>query len=87
MTRSAPTKIYVEKDFWFWPFYEMLMNHIENIGWITSLVFTKLGIYYKIAKDFWKVIIKVIETDYQALKISTQSTDNIKKLKFRDLFT
>ena len=28
-----------------------------------------------------------METDYQALEISTQPTDNIKKIKFRGLYT
>ena len=57
------------------------------MGWIKSLVFTKSGTYYNIAKDFVKVIIETIETDYQALEISTQPTNNIKKLKFRGLYT
>ena len=40
MTRAAPTKLSVEKDFRFWPFHDMFMNHIENMGWIASVVFT-----------------------------------------------
>ena len=65
----------------------MFMNHIENMGWITSLIFTESGTYYNIVKVFGQVRIETIETDYQALKIATQSTDNIKKLKFRGLYT
>ena len=87
MTRAAPTKIYVEKDFQFWPFHEMFMNHIENMGWIISLIFTELGTDYNIAKYFGQVKIEKIETDYQALDIATQYTDNIEKLKFRGLYT
>ena len=87
MTRAAPTKLSVEKDFRFWPFHEMFMNHIENMGWITSLVFNKSGTYCNIAKDFGQFIIETIETDYQALEISTLPTDKIKKLKFRGLYT
>ena len=87
MTRAAPTKLSVEKDFRFWPFHEIFMNHIENMGWITSLGFTKSGTDYNIAKDFGQVKIETIETDYQALEIATQPTDNIKKLKFCGLYT
>ena len=67
MTRAAPTKLYAEKDFRFWPFHEMFMNHIENMGWITSLIFTESGKDHNIAKDFGQVKIETIETDYLAL--------------------
>ena len=43
------------------------MNQIKNIGWITSLVFTESGTDYNIAKDFGRVKIDTIETDYQDL--------------------
>ena len=39
------------------------------------------------AKDFGQVRIETIETDDQSLEISTQPTDNIKKIEFCDLFT
>ena len=87
MTRAASTKISFEKDFRFWPFHDMFMNHIKNMGWITSIVFTKSGTDYNIAKYFLQVRIETIETYYQALEISTLPTDNIKKLKFRCLYT
>ena len=87
MTRAAPTKLSVEKDFQFWPFHEMFMNHIENMGWITSLVFTKSATDYNIVKDFGQVKVETIETDYKALEVATQSTENIKKLKLRGLYT
>ena len=87
MTRAAPTKISVEKDLRFWPLHEMFMNHIKNMGWITSLVFAESLTDYNIVKDFGQVKIETIEKDYQALVISTQPTDNIKKLKFRGLHT
>ena len=45
----------------------MFMDHIKNMIWITSLVFTESGTDYNIAKDFRKVRIETIETDYQAL--------------------
>ena len=54
MSRAAPTKLYVEKDFRFWPFHEIFMNHIKNMGWITPLIFTESGIYYNIAEGFGK---------------------------------
>ena len=57
------------------------------MGWITSLVFIESGIDYKIAKELGQFITERIEKDQQALKISTQPTDNIKKLKFRGLCT
>ena len=60
LTREAPTKLSVEKDFRFWPFYEMFMNHIKNMGWITSIVFTESGTDYSIAKDYGKVRIEAI---------------------------
>ena len=44
----------------------MFINHIENMGWITSLVFTVSGTDYNIANDFRQVKIETIETDYQA---------------------
>ena len=87
MTRAAPTKLSVDNCFRFWPFNEMFMNHTENMGWITSLIFNESGTDYNIAKDFGQVKIETIETDYQALEIATQPTDNIKKLKFRGLYT
>ena len=52
MTRKDPTKLSVEKDFRFWTFHEMFMNHIKNMSWITYLVFTKSGIDYNIVKYF-----------------------------------
>ena len=55
--------------------------------WITSLVFTESGTDYNIAKDVGQVKIETIETDYQALEVATQPTDNIKKLNFRGLYT
>ena len=59
----------------------MFMNHIKNMGWITSLVFTESGTDYNIAKYFGQFRIEAIETDYQALEIATQPTDNTKKTK------
>ena len=56
----------------------MFMNHIENMGWITSLVFVESGTYYNIANNFRQFRIDSIEIDYQAPEISTQPTDNIK---------
>ena len=50
----------------------MVMNHIINMGWIISLVFTESGTDYNIAEDFGQVKIDTIETDYQALEIATQ---------------
>ena len=82
MTRAAPTKLSVDKSFRFWPFHEMFMNHIENMGWITSLVFTESGTDYNIAKDFGQVRIQTIDTDYQALEIANQPTDNIKNSNY-----
>ena len=43
------------------------MNHIENMGWITSFVFTESGTEYNIEKDFRKFRKETIEIDYQAL--------------------
>ena len=63
------------------------MNHINNMGWITCLIFIESGTYKNIAKDFGQVIIETIETYYQALEISIQPTDNINKLKFFSLYT
>ena len=60
--QSGPTKKSVGKDFRFWLFHEMFMNHIKNMGWITSLVFTGSGIDYNIEKDFGKFRIDTIET-------------------------
>ena len=56
----------------------MFMNHIKNMVWITFLVFTESVTNYSIAKDFQQVRIETIYTDYQALEIATQPTDNIK---------
>ena len=78
MTRAAPAKLSVEKDFRFCPFYDMFMNHIKNMGWITYLVFTKSGTDCDIAKDCRKVRIETTETDCQDLEVDTQPTDNIK---------
>ena len=87
MTRSFPTKLSAETYFQFLPFHEIFMSHIENMGWITSLFFIKPGTDYNIAEYFGLVIKETIEIDYQTLEISTQRTDNIKKLKFRSLYT
>ena len=65
----------------------MFMNHIKNMGWITSIIFTESGTDYNIAKYFGQVKIETIEIDYQALEIATQPTDIIKKLKYRGLYT
>ena len=60
----------------------MIMNHIQNMGWIIFLVFTESGTDYNIAKDFGQVIIETIEIDYQSLKIFTLPTDNIKNSNY-----
>ena len=67
MTRAAPTKLSEEKGFRFWPFHETLMDHIKNMGWLISLVFTESGTYYNIAKNFREVKLEMIETEYKAL--------------------
>ena len=72
MKRASPKKLSSENDFRIWTFHDMFMNHIKNMGWITSLVFTKLGRYYNIAKYFGQVRIETIDIDYQAMEISTQ---------------
>ena len=63
------------------------MNHIKNMGWIASIIFTESGTDYNIAKYFGQVKIETIEICYQALEIATQPTDIIKKLKYRGLYT
>ena len=50
VTKVDPTKLSVKKDFRLWTFYEMFMDHIEDMGRITSLVFNESGTYYNIAK-------------------------------------
>ena len=65
----------------------MFMNHIKNMGWLTSLVFTESGTNYNIAKDFGQFKLETIETEYQALEISVSPNDNITKLKYRGLCT
>ena len=86
-TRATPTEVSVEKYFRSWPFHEIFINHIEDMGWMTYLVFTKSSTDYNIAKDFGLVKIEKVETDYQALEIATQPTDNIKKLKLCGLYS
>ena len=44
------------------------------------------GTYYNIVKNFGHVRIDAIETYYQDLKIATQPTDNMKKIKFHSLY-
>ena len=80
MSRGASTELSVEKDFQFWPFQEMFMNHMKNMGWITSLVFTESGTDYNIAKYFGQVRLQTIEKDYQALKISISPLITLKNL-------
>lgn len=87
MTRAAPTKLSVEKDFRFWPFHEMFMNHIENMGWIDALVFNESGTDYNIATDFGQVTLETIETGYQTLEAGNLPQDIVKKLKFRGFYT
>ena len=57
MTRVAPMKLSIKKDFRFWLFHELFMNRIKNMGWITSLVFIESGTYYNIANYFGQVVI------------------------------
>ena len=52
MTKVAPTKLSVDKYFRFWPFHKMFMNNIENMGWLTSIVFTESGTDYNTANNF-----------------------------------
>ena len=87
MARVAPTELSFEQDFRLWPFHDMSMNHIKILGWITSIVFTKSSIDDNIARDFVQVRVETIEKYYQVLEISTQPTDNIKKLKLCVLYT
>ena len=78
MTRLASKKIFVEKYFRFWPFHEIFINHIKNIGWLTPLVFTESGTYYNTAKDFGQVKLETIDKEYQDLELFTLPTDKIK---------
>ena len=87
ITRAAPTKLSVKKDLRFYPFHEMFMNHIKNMGWLTSLVFTESGTDYNIAKGFGEFKIETIKMEYQALELSTSPNYNIKNLKYRALYT
>ena len=80
LKRSTPMKLSVEKYFRFWTFHEIFMNHIKNMGWLTSLIFTKSGTYYNITKDFGQVKLETIETEFQVLELSTSPNDSIKKL-------
>ena len=83
----VPPKLSVSKYFLIWTFHEIFTIDTKNMGWFTSLVFTKLGKGYNIAKDFGHIRLETIETEYQALELSTITTDNIKIIKFRGLFT
>ena len=87
ITIAAPTKLFVKKDFRSWTFHEMFMNHIKNMGWLTSLVCTKSGTAYKTAKYFGQVKLETIKTSYQALELSTSPNYNMKKINYRDLYT
>ena len=55
MTKAAPTKIYVKKYFRFWPFHEIFINRIKNMGWLKCLVFNESGAYYNITEIFGRV--------------------------------
>ena len=87
MTRATPKHLSVKKYFRFWLFHEMFMNRIKNIGWFTYLVFTYSGINNIIAKDLFPVKLEMIETEYQAPKISISPNDSITKLKYCGLYT
>ena len=87
ITKAAPTKLFVKKDFRFWPFHKNFMNHIKNMGWSTSHVFTESGIDYNIEKYFGRVQLDTIEAEHQALKLGNTPNNTIKKLKFRGLYT
>ena len=63
------------------------MNSIDNMSWITYLIFTKSGTDYNIVKIFGQARIETIETDYQVLEIFTQPTDDINELKSVNLYT
>ena len=39
----------------------MFKNHIENMGWLTSILFAESGIDYNIAKDFVQVKLETIK--------------------------
>ena len=56
----------------------MFMNHIENIGLFTSLVFSVSETDYAITKDFGVLRLGMIEITYQDLELFTITTDNIK---------
>ena len=86
MTRSDRTKLYIEIKFRFWPFHEMFMNHIKNMGWLTYLVFAESGTNYNIAKYFGQVKLEMIKTEYQALELLVSPNDNITKLKYCGLY-
>ena len=64
----------------------MFMNHIENMGWLASLVFTESVTGYNIAKDFGEIKLETIETECQDLELSTSPNDNIKKIKYHGLY-
>ena len=57
------------------------------MGWLKYLVFAESGTDYNIVKDLGQVKLEMVETEYQALELSTSPNNNIKKLKYRSLFT
>ena len=57
------------------------------MGWLISIVFTYSGIYYNIEKDCVQVKLETIETEYQALELFVGPIDNIKRPKYRGLYT
>ena len=65
----------------------MFINHITNMVWLTSIVFTESGTHYNIANYFLLVKLKTIEMEYQAMELYISPNDNITKLKYRGLYT
>ena len=57
----------------------MFINHIENMGWVTSLVFTESGTDYNIENYFVRVQLNKIEMEYKALEIATTTNNIINK--------
>ena len=59
MTKAGTHKLSYDKADQFWPFHEMFLNHIENMGWTEVFVIPVKGIDKDLSTNFGE-----IETPY-----------------------
>ena len=88
MTKAGTHKLSYDKADQFWPFHEMFLNHIENMGWTEVFIIPVKGTDKDLSTNFGEIETSDIVTEKELQEANTTATDkNRYKLKWRAIYT